>query len=226
MDELITSRSITSQHNFPDFDMLDAMIASALKKLINTQSTFRQRVSVEEQNAQNSDRFLRGRQVAHMIYEYFRATGAHETVQGLADLVSMTLQNDDAKDFDVRLDHALLSVSEMPSDPILEGLGQSKLQNSAQPRTVMALYDQEVARNEWTPNYQQLKPAVKLHFDQMMRNRNFKAWNDVVERGSVTKSQKGNKSPTLRGNWESVFSGRHKDNVQKEILVVSVMTLP
>ena len=90
----------------------------------------------------------------------------------------------------------------------------------------MALYDQEVARNEWTPNYQQLKPAVKLHFDQMMRNRNFKARNDVVERGSVTKSQKGNKSPMLRGKWESVFSGRHKDNVQKEIPLVSVMTLP
>ena len=100
-----------------------------------------------------------------MIYEYFRATGAHETVQGLADLVSMTLQNDDVKDFDVRLDDALLSVSEMPSDPIVEGLDQSKLQNSGQPRTVMALYDQEVARNEWTPNYQQLKTAVKLHFD-------------------------------------------------------------
>ena len=57
----------------------------------------------------------------------------------------------------------LLSVSEMPSDPILEGLYKSKLQNSAQLRTVMALSDQEVARNNGTPNYQQLKTAVKLH---------------------------------------------------------------
>ena len=79
-----------------------------------------------------------------MIYEYFRATGACKTVQGLADLVSMTVRNDDVQDFDVRWDHALLSVSEMPSDPILEGY-KSKLQNSAQLRTVMALYDQEVA---------------------------------------------------------------------------------
>ena len=44
-DELVvTSRLITGQHNFLDFDMHDAMIASALKKLINTQSTFRKRV--------------------------------------------------------------------------------------------------------------------------------------------------------------------------------------
>ena len=73
-----------------------------------------------------------------MVYEYFRAAGACEAVQGLADLVSMTLQNDDVQDFDVRWDHALISESEMLSDPILEGLYKSKLQNSAQLRPVMA----------------------------------------------------------------------------------------
>ena len=58
----------------------------------------------------------------------------------------------------------------------------------------MGLYDQEVARHSGTPNYQQLQTAVKLRFDQMMRHRNFEARNDVVERGSVTKSHKGNKA--------------------------------
>ena len=73
-----------------------------------------------------------------------------------------------------------------------------KLQNSVQLRTVMALKDQEVARNNGTPNYSQLKTAVKLHIEQMMRNRNFKAQNDVVERGSVTESQKGNNAHVER----------------------------
>ena len=67
MDELVTSRSITGQHHFTDFHMLDAIIASALKKVINTQSTLRKKVSVEEQRAQNSDRFSRRRQIAYMI---------------------------------------------------------------------------------------------------------------------------------------------------------------
>ena len=71
-----------------------------------------------------------------MIFEYFRATGAYETVRGLADLVSMTLQNDDVQDFHVRWDHALLSVSEMPLDVILEasqgsGNKQEKLETRA-----------------------------------------------------------------------------------------------
>ena len=45
-----------------------------------------------------------------MIYEHFRATGAYEAVQGHSNLFSISLQNDDVQDFDVRWDHALLSV--------------------------------------------------------------------------------------------------------------------
>ena len=202
IDELMTSRSIAGQHDFPDCDMLDVVIASALKKILNTQSNSRKRVSVEEQRAQNFDRFLRGRQIAYMMCEYFRATGACEAVKGLANLFTVSLQNDDVQDFDVRCHHALLSVSEMPSDLILEGLYKSKLENSVQLQTLLALYDQEATRSK-EPNYQHLKTALKLHADQMMRTRNFRVPSDVVKRGSVTKSQKGNKACVERkvGEW-------------------------
>ena len=42
--------------------------------------------------------------------------------------------------------------------------------------------------------------------------------------GTETKSQKKERKPTLRGKWESVFSGRHMDSVPKEAHAVSVMT--
>ena len=58
-----------------DCEMLDAKIASALKKL-RTHVHFRRRVSDEEQRSQKDDRFLRGRQIAYIIYEHFRSTGA------------------------------------------------------------------------------------------------------------------------------------------------------
>ena len=55
----------------------------------------------------------------------------------------------------------LISVSEMPSDMMLEGLNESKLENSVQLQTVMALYDPETARAK-EPNYHKLiKTAVK-----------------------------------------------------------------
>ena len=41
-----------------------------------------------------------------MIYEYFRATGAYEAVQGLSDLFRKRLRNEDVQDFDVRWDQA------------------------------------------------------------------------------------------------------------------------
>ena len=55
-----------------------------------------------------------------MIYEYFRATVAYESVQGLAD--TKRLQNDDVEDFDEVWDQALSSTNEPLTDTVLEGL--------------------------------------------------------------------------------------------------------
>ena len=52
--------------NFPNFEMLDAKIASALNKIIQN-SQFKKKVSLEEQKAQKEGRFLRGTQIAFMI---------------------------------------------------------------------------------------------------------------------------------------------------------------
>ena len=61
--EIVTSRSIVERTDFPDYDVLDAMIASALKRLLDTHV----HVTVEGQRAHTHDRFLRGRQIACMI---------------------------------------------------------------------------------------------------------------------------------------------------------------
>ena len=58
MEELKSSRSVAGS-NFPNFEMLDAKIASAQNK--NKQkSQFKKKVSLEEHKAQKEDRFLRG----------------------------------------------------------------------------------------------------------------------------------------------------------------------
>ena len=85
--------------NFPNFEMLDAKIASALNKIIQN-SQFKKKVSLEEQKAQKEGRFLRGRQIAFMIYDYFRVIGGHDTVLNYADLFSVVLPNDKVREFD------------------------------------------------------------------------------------------------------------------------------
>ena len=89
LDELKSSRSAIGK-NFPNFEMLDAKIASALKKIIQN-SHFKKKVSLEEQKAQKEGRFLLGRQIAFMIYDYFRVAGAHDTVLDYADLLFMMI---------------------------------------------------------------------------------------------------------------------------------------
>ena len=73
--------------------MLDAKIAFALNKIIQN-SHFMKKVSIEEQEAQKECGFLRGRQIAFMIHDYFRETGAHDTVLDCADSFSVTLHDD------------------------------------------------------------------------------------------------------------------------------------
>ena len=66
VDDLRSSSSIRSIP-MPDFEVLDARIASALNKIIH-KSHFKRKISLEEQKAQKEDRFLRGRQIAYLIY--------------------------------------------------------------------------------------------------------------------------------------------------------------
>ena len=94
VDDVKSSHSIQGCTHFPNFEMLDARIASALNKIIEN-SNFKKKISLEEQKAQKEDRFFRGRQIAYMVYDYFRVIGTHETVLDYADLFSTTLRNDE-----------------------------------------------------------------------------------------------------------------------------------
>ena len=70
VDDLKSSRSMKATLG-PNFELLDARIASALNNIIQN-TRFKKKVSLEEMKAQQEDRFPRGRQIAYLIYEYFR----------------------------------------------------------------------------------------------------------------------------------------------------------
>ena len=110
-----------------------------------------------------------------MIYEDLRAMGAWEAVLGLSDQFSIRLHDNDVQDFDTRWDQALSAASEIPTDTVLEGLCKSKLQVSVRRQTVLALYEQENARNNEPPSNSRLKTKVRRHIDWTMRTRNFRS---------------------------------------------------
>ena len=187
VDDLRSSSSIRSIP-MPDFEVLDARIASALNKIIHN-SHFKRKISLEEQKAQKEDRFLRGRQIAYLIYEQFRVTGTDNSVENYTDLFTIALRNDDIQEFDSKWDGILLSMTKIPPDDILEGLYKLRIRESEKLRTVLELYDLETHQKKLGPDYHRLKAMVKRSIEQEIRNKNFGARSGNFEKNAVVKNQ-------------------------------------
>ena len=187
VDDLMSSSS-TRGISMPNFEVLDARIASALNRIIHN-SHFRRRVSLEQQEAPKEDRFFRGRQIAYLIYEYFRVTGANDSVENYADLFTIGLRNDDIQEFDSKWDGDLLSMTKIPLDDILEGLYKFRIRESEKLKTVLELYDLEIHQKKIGPDYHRLKTMVKRSIEQDLRNRNVGARNGNYGRNAVVKNQ-------------------------------------
>ena len=124
VDDLRSSSSIRSIP-MPDFEVLDARIASALNKIIHN-SHFKRKISLEEQKAQKEDRFLRGRQIAYLIYEQFRVTGTDSSVENYTDLFTVALRNDDIQEFATKWDGKFIVYDENPTWSYLRRIVQIK----------------------------------------------------------------------------------------------------
>ena len=152
-----------------------------------------------------------------MIYDYFRVTGAHDTVLDYADFFSVTLHDDNIQEFGTRWDEVLLSMSKNPSDDILECLHKLRIREFDQRKTVLELYDMKILQKISMPNYQKLKTMVRRSMDQKLRLRNFDARHGRLETGAVVKNRKGRRTKVL------VTSEKKKASVRTEANAVSGM---
>ena len=152
-----------------------------------------------------------------MIYVHFRATGAHEAVQGLSDLFNFSRTAWWSSGFRHKTGPSSISSKWNTCGTGAGGFIQVKVTGFRS-----ALHCIGYVWTREPPSYSRLKTMVRRHIDQTMRTRNLRAWNEKVETGTVTKSQK----------WREVSverSGRilppveRLDNVRKETHVVSVM---
>ena len=83
-----------------------------------------------------------------MIYDQFRVTGTHDSVENYTDLFTIVLRNDDIQEFDSKWDGILLSMTKIQPDDILEGLYQLRIRESEKLKTVLELYDLEDSSEE------------------------------------------------------------------------------
>ena len=205
--ELRTSSSIRGI-SMPNFEVLDARIVSTLNKIIHN-SYLKRRISLEEQKAQKQDRFLRGRQIAYLIYEYFRGTGANDSVVNYADLFTIVLRNDDIQESDSKWDGILLSMTKLPPDDILDGLYKLRRRESEKLKTVLELYDLETHQKKIGPDYHRLKTMVKR-----VSSKSYEIGNLVPEaeimREKCRGQESGSKTACTKNSWRLLAMGSQR----------------
>ena len=96
-----------------------------------------------------------------MIYEYFRVTHAHEAVLNNTDQFRISSHGDDIQGFDTRWDQALLSTGEVPKDSFLESVYKTRIRESDQLKTVLAMHEQGVNQRQPKPSHQKMKTMGK-----------------------------------------------------------------
>ena len=135
----------------PNFEVLDAKSASALNRITHN-TRFKRKVSMEEQKTLKEYCFLHGRQIAYLIYGYFRVTEANDSAEDYADLFTVVLRNDDIQEFDSKWGGILLTMTKIPSDDILEGFYKLRIRESEKLKTVLELYNMEIHQKEAGPD--------------------------------------------------------------------------
>ena len=100
-----------------------------------------------------------------MIYEQFRVTGTHDSVENYTDLFTIVLRND-IQEFDSKWNGILLSMTKIQHDDILEGLYKLRIRESDKLKTVLELYDLETHQKKLGPDYHRLKAMVKRSIEQ------------------------------------------------------------
>ena len=136
----------------------------------------------------------------YLIYEQFRVTGTHDSVENYTDLFTISLRNDDIQEFDSKWDGILLSLTKIPHDDILEGLYKIRIRGAEKLKTVLELHDPETHQKKSGPDYHRFKTMVKRSIEQQIRNKNFwgRKWKLWEERRG---QESGNKTACTKSSW-------------------------
>ena len=114
ISDLKTLYAITGAKFLTNFEILNSRIASGLKKIIN--GDFKRRVFIQQTAARKKKRYLTGRKIAWMIYEYFKVS---DTDCFFNEILKVELTNDSVHSFNTRWDETITAMKKQPDEEIL-----------------------------------------------------------------------------------------------------------
>ena len=179
----------------PNFEVLDARIASALNRIIHN-SNFKRGVSLEEQKPKKRTVSLKTDRLPDL-----RVLPGHWSQRFCRELCRPIHYCCSKWWYFRNSIRILLSMTKIPPDDILEGLYKLRTRESEKLKTVMELYDLETHQKKAGLDYQILKTMVRRSIEQDLRNKNFAARNGNYEINAVVKNQ-GTKQHEQRTPWD------------------------
>ena len=194
-DELKSSASLFGRM-IPGFVVLDSKIACALKKLLA--ADFKRRIYMEEQQAQQDNRFLKGRQIAYMIYDNFKISGIGEALHVFNDLSSVQLKNVNVQGFDTKWDEIPLSMTKFSLEIFQKTCTRSSTASSKNGNLSRFLNLQEKLQKRGAARYSRLTEMVRRYVEQNIRDkkkqcpqrRQIFSWRSSLERKPNVKSSR------------------------------------
>ena len=128
IEELITSATTTGDPVL-DFENLDINIASGLKKMLLAGNCKKQ-VTTAEGKAQSEKISLTVREIAWMIYDFINIRGDNETILDCGNVKIKNATTERQCSSDTKWDEVLSSVTDRPTDKMLEGLHMMQVEMS------------------------------------------------------------------------------------------------
>ena len=184
----------------PDFEVLDARIASALNKIIQNTPSRKRSVwrkwkltkKFEETDRSLDLRILLGHWSQRFCRELCRPIYSCSSQWWYSGIRFKMGRN------------SVINDEKIPSDDILEGLYKLRIRASEKLKTVLELYNMEIHQKKAGPDYHRLKTMVKRSIEQNLRMKNFEARNENVETSAVVKNhrEKHSEQRSQGGCWQ------------------------
>ena len=162
---------------------------------------------MEEQKAQQDNRFLKGRQIANMINDHFKISGTREAFLDFKDPLRVQMKNDNVQGFDTKWSEVRLSMSRVPDEDKKEILYSEQLQYSEEVKPLMAVSQQDTVQKKYRPVVLDLHLLVSRCVEQKIRDNHLNARNeDRSPQGAA--AWKGNPRGNPNGNGEETSEDR------------------
>ena len=206
----------------PNFEVFDARIASALNRIIHN-SHFNRRVSREEQKALKEDRFLRGRQIAYLIYEFFRVTGSQRFCRELCRPIHYQSSKWWYSGIRLEVGRNFIINDEKSHLMISWRIVQIKNTRVWKTQDRIGIVWHGDSSDEKGPDHHRLKTMVKRSIEQDLRNRILAPEMEIMRRTPWLRIREQNS--VYKEIFEIVGSEKPTGSVLKKTSVVSVTML-